>query len=64
MEIPEDYPVTEEERKTSVWKLLKSLYGLKTNPKIRYETFRKVMNEIGLIIMILAFLCLYEETKS
>ena len=46
-EIPEGFTCTEKEKKECVWKLNKSLYGLRTSPKSWNNLFSEAMKDLG-----------------
>ena len=46
-ELPEEFPCTEKEKKECVWKLNKSLYGLRTSPKSNNNLFSEAMKDLG-----------------
>ena len=47
MEIPEGITSSNEVRKTNLWKLHKSLYGLKISPKKWNDKFTQVVEKLG-----------------
>ncbi|XP_058810550.1 uncharacterized protein LOC131675550 [Phymastichus coffea] len=47
IEIPDGFPSADKERKEYIYKLKKSLYGLKTSPKSWYELFANTMKDFN-----------------